>query len=208
MWGPDQDNEDVALEVEALALSVLEGQHACVLAYGQTGSGKTHTMSGTDEVRAGGREGGRKIVVPARVGRFLVLLLLLVTCCSVSPPCLFPQMQDPGMTYRFLARLMEVVQGPETEEPPPPRQHQQALAPAEERSEGPPPPQAPQAGASGWRVSLSMVEVYNDEIRDLLSSSGSGSNSLDIRRDAEGALLVRGVLRQLVARVKTQMVRP
>ena len=37
VWGPDMENEDVALEVEAMALSVLEGQHACILAYGQTG---------------------------------------------------------------------------------------------------------------------------------------------------------------------------
>lgn len=46
------ENEDVALEVEAMALSVLEGQHACILAYGQTGSGKTHTMMG-DRDRVG-----------------------------------------------------------------------------------------------------------------------------------------------------------
>lgn len=37
VWGPEQENEDVFLEVEALALSVLEGQHACILAYGMCG---------------------------------------------------------------------------------------------------------------------------------------------------------------------------
>lgn len=96
-------------------------------------------------------------------------------------------MQDPGITYRFMERLMEVV-GDGADD----GQQQAASddAPTEERSEQ---QQHQPPMASSWSVTCSMVEVYNDEIRDLLAkepASGSGS-TLEIRRDAEGGLVVR-----------------
>ena len=34
------------LEIEPLALAVVDGFNSCIFAYGQTGSGKTYTMHG------------------------------------------------------------------------------------------------------------------------------------------------------------------
>lgn len=84
-----------------------------------------------------------------------------------------------------------------------PAASEDAAAPAEERSEqqAPQPPTKPATASSGWRVTCSMVEVYNDEIRDLLAKetgSGSGSSTLEIRRDAEGGLVVRACVRTSV----------
>jgi kinesin family protein C2/C3 len=47
VWGPDTSQFDVFLDVEPLALSVVDGYNACIFAYGQTGSGKTFTMEGS-----------------------------------------------------------------------------------------------------------------------------------------------------------------
>jgi len=41
-----------------------------------------------------------------------------------------------------------------------------------------------------YQLQLSMIEVYNEEIRDLLRPSGPGVN-LEARRDGEGVLQVR-----------------
>lgn len=37
---------DLFLEIEPLALAVVDGYNSCIFAYGQTGSGKTYTMHG------------------------------------------------------------------------------------------------------------------------------------------------------------------
>jgi len=47
VWGPDQDQQDVFLDVEPLSLSVVDGYNCCIFAYGQTGSGKTYSMQGS-----------------------------------------------------------------------------------------------------------------------------------------------------------------
>ena len=47
MWGTHATQEQVFIQVEPLALSVVDGYNACIFAYGQTGSGKTHTMVGS-----------------------------------------------------------------------------------------------------------------------------------------------------------------
>jgi len=54
VWGPDQDQQDVFLDVEPLSLSVVDGFNCCIFAYGQTGSGKTHTMQGSSNNDGGG----------------------------------------------------------------------------------------------------------------------------------------------------------
>ena len=119
-------------------------------------------------------------------------------------------MQDPGITYRFLQRLMEVV-GDGDEDAQGGAQAQQAAsdsdAPAEERSEQQ--QEAPTA-SSGWSVTVSMCEVYNDEIRDLLAKdpAASGSNTLEIRRDAEGGLVVRRPCHAWVRGVAARRHRP
>eukprot|EP00916_Digyalum_oweni_P000419 GHVL01000748.1.p1 GENE.GHVL01000748.1~~GHVL01000748.1.p1 ORF type:complete len:568 (-),score=100.31 GHVL01000748.1:1442-3145(-) len=47
IFGPDDTQETVFREVEALVESVLDGFNSSILAYGQTGSGKTYTMEGS-----------------------------------------------------------------------------------------------------------------------------------------------------------------
>lgn len=53
VWGPETSQVDLFLEIEPLALSVVDGEPCCILAYGQTGSGKTYTMHGDGEQQLG-----------------------------------------------------------------------------------------------------------------------------------------------------------
>jgi len=46
VWGAQSSQAQIFEQVEALALSVVEGYNACICCYGQTGSGKTFTMTG------------------------------------------------------------------------------------------------------------------------------------------------------------------
>ena len=46
VWPLDATQEEVFSDMEPLLLSVTEGYNTCLLAYGQTGSGKTFTMNG------------------------------------------------------------------------------------------------------------------------------------------------------------------
>ena len=46
VWHQGSSQAQIFEQVEALALSVVDGFNACICCYGQTGSGKTFTMTG------------------------------------------------------------------------------------------------------------------------------------------------------------------
>jgi hypothetical protein len=53
VWGQETTQAELFLEIEPLALSVVDGDPCCIMAYGQTGSGKTYTMHGDGEKNLG-----------------------------------------------------------------------------------------------------------------------------------------------------------
>lgn len=119
VWGPESTQEDVFLDVEALALSVMEGENACIMAYGQTGSGKTYTMgAGWEAGRVGWEEDEE-------------------------------EEEKRGISHRLLEKMMELAKGEEEEEG--------GIGECEGVS-----------SMVGYVVAMSMVEVYNDDVRDLL----------------------------------------
>jgi len=200
VWGPEATQEDVFLDVEALALSVLEGENACILAYGQTGSGKTYTM--------GGNKGRGEVTA------------------------------EPGITYRLLVKLMELVGRHKGEDGA-----EEALGLGGEgegrmqgervdarTEDGKDRKHGENAGGKstllGYDVSISMVEVYNDEVRDLLPHSAATPSSitsttsssslpsftkpasasalpvLEIRQDADHAVRLPGMVEATVESVE------
>jgi kinesin family protein C2/C3 len=199
VWGPEATQEDVFLDVEALALSVLEGENACILAYGQTGSGKTYTM--------GGNKGRGEVTA------------------------------ELGITYRLLVKLMELVGRHKGEDGA-----EEALGLGGEgegqmqgervdarTEDGKDRKHGENAGGKstllGYDVSISMVEVYNDEVRDLLPHSAATSSItsttssssfpsitrpasastlpvLEIRQDADHAVRLPGMVEATVESVE------
>ena len=137
VWGPQNSQEDVFVDVEPLALSTVEGSHACIFAYGQTGSGKTYTMQGSNE--------GQEYGISYRVmSKMLDLLNLRVEASMAANDCNGSVESVPTFHYE---------------------------------------------------LQLSMIEVYNEEVHDLLRSSGPAVN-MEIRKDADGILQV-GILSSL-----------
>lgn len=49
VYTPENSQEDVFEDTEAIMTSCVDGYNVCLIAYGQTGSGKTYTMMGTDD---------------------------------------------------------------------------------------------------------------------------------------------------------------
>ena len=47
-WEQTAKQQEVFVDVEPLALSVVDGYNVSIIAYGQTGSGKTYTMNGVE----------------------------------------------------------------------------------------------------------------------------------------------------------------
>jgi kinesin family protein C2/C3 len=143
--------------VEPLALSVCDGQHASIIAYGQTGSGKTYTMNGYGV--------------------------------------------EYGMSYRILNKIFEVLELRRSSKRWKTRKAQ-ALARKERYSDKDRAAGAvgsPGAGsedrASGevgsaehfdFSVSVSMLEIYNETIRDLLLPAGAKRPALEARLNASG----------------------
>jgi kinesin family protein C2/C3 len=168
--GPNESQQQVYQEFEPLSLAVVDGYNACVFAYGQTGSGKTFTMQGPSH--------------------------------------------DPGMNTLLLNKIFEVVSlrgGLRTDSSPSKSVSGQD---GEENGESPPTdleeqepstnkllPSSPaksESKAKRFEVQVAMLEIYNEEVRDLLqptpTSSGPGPApkraNLDIRFGRDGGVQV------------------
>ena len=144
-------------DVEPLALSVCDGQHASIIAYGQTGSGKTYTMNGYGV--------------------------------------------EYGMSYRILNKIFEVLELRRSSKRWKTRKAQ-ALARKEgysDKGRAVGPAGSPGAGSEDraseemgsverfdFSVSVSMLEIYNEAIRDLLLPAGAKRPALEARLNASG----------------------
>ena len=130
VWGPDASQFDVFLDVEPLALSVVDGYNACIFAYGQTGSGKTFTMEGA--------------------------------------------VDNWGISQRTISKIFHLLKQRQTQQP----------------------------DQFAFDIEVGMLEIYNENIYDLLLATGkidtTTTSSLDIRRDANGRTTVPDLTKEPV----------
>ena len=172
VWGQQSSQAQVFEQVEALALSVVEGFNACICCYGQTGSGKTFTMTG------------------------------------------LPREGKPGISFQTMDKVFETLEMTAATA----RANAEAAARAEsiaaerrrnkakggDREPRPPPPigSGSKVTAFEWRAAVSMLEIYNEEVRCLLSpppSKHEAPAKLDIKQGANGLMTVPGLVAQPVA---------
>jgi hypothetical protein len=159
--------------VEALALSVVEGFNACICCYGQTGSGKTFTMTGLP------REGKPGISFQTMDKVFEMLNL-------------------KSKAARTNAEALERADAAALEKR---RNKGRSSGAAGGAAERPPPPSGSGTSVTAfeWRAEVSMLEIYNEEVRCLLAPPPSKKDldqakaKLDIKQGANGLMTVPGL---------------
>ena len=180
VWPFDATQAEVFSDVEPLVLSVTEGFNTCLFAYGQTGSGKTFTMNGY------GREYGVSYRTLQRIFETLELKRGQAEATALRLEKMI--MKDPP------------VSGQEGQGPP--SCDSDSVHRDSEDDEIPPP-------VFSYSVQVSMMEIYNEQVYDLLamppattvsSAFGSGntggaiaSAGLDIRQAPDGTVSVPGL---------------
>ena len=177
VWGAQSSQAQIFEQVEALALSVVDGFNACICCYGQTGSGKTFTMTG------------------------------------------LPREGKPGISFQTMDKVFEMLNLKQRAARTNAEAQERAEASALERrrkgrnsgggaavAERPPPPTGSGGSVTSfeWRAEVSMLEIYNEEVRCLLAPPPSKkdidakASKLDIKQGANGLMTVPGLVSQPV----------
>jgi kinesin family protein C2/C3 len=200
VWGPDQSQQSVFQDVEPLALSVVDGFNACIFAYGQTGAFRSCPGS-----------------CPLLRFRRPVLLLFLTFSLQFAFSMQtgsgktytmegVPDQNQYGISYRTIQKIFHLLNL---------RAQQQRAAEMFVGSDG---SEQPDQVAFNFSMEIGMLEIYNDEVYDLLTAQGSsmaekkmqsmlagGKASLDIRRSKEGRIEVPSLTKEKVSSIQEVM---
>ena len=206
VFGDQSSQCEVFDDVEPIALSVIDGYNACILAYGQTGSGKTYTMQGADCVDPSVREMSSATQLRPR-GAFSVK--------HAKPLTTTVRGSDEGIIQRSILglfnaislrsqsarrdrlrrkvkelRKMQVesgVQSVKSDLALADNEDKMGLESIEEDS------------SFSFTVHVSVLEVYNESVRDLLVENSSTSAhepvSLELRQSPDGSVSAVGMTR-------------
>ncbi|RMD45020.1 hypothetical protein DV735_g33, partial [Chaetothyriales sp. CBS 134920] len=148
--------------------SFLQGYNVSILAYGQSGSGKSYTMgtSGPSEQRDGSRKG----VIP-RAAQHLFENLNAYAAQPPFEPTQAHTRQNSAIKppTRFSLNAATISQAIQSAQP---------------------------ASSRNWEMSITYVEIYNEQPRDLLLSEAPPTferANVQIREDAKGRIFVEGL---------------
>ena len=161
VWPLDATQEEVFSDMEPLLLSVTEGYNTCLLAYGQTGSGKTFTMNGY------GVEYGVSYRTMQKIFEVLEMKKnqALKTAANIQKVCnrrTSTSSSDDCTTSDTVTNDNDNNNTDSTEEGD------------------------DEAPVYAYTVTVSMMQIYNEQVYDLLGSQGpvigTGVSGLDIRQ--------------------------
>jgi len=194
VWRADANQAEVFEDVEPLVVSVLDGYNACIMAYGQTGSGKTFTMDGY----------GDHYGVNFHTVQTLFDMLILRQVQAEAHETYAEQLRQ-GHAEAFSnenssnRRNSSGIAVDSAAAAPAWRDHDAS------DDEGAP------VQPFSFSLTLSMMEIYNEQVFDLLNSRGQGGGqsadgvSLDIRQNAENATSVPGLQQMRVKSMQDVM---
>jgi hypothetical protein len=210
-FGPEAQQQDVFVGcVSSLVGSVLEGYNATVLAYGPTGSGKTHTMGMGSALHSMTEHHGiipRVIKYVLTVGRACQLLgtpcpcAVQYCCCLIPLPAVRSNDHLSCMAAAKRGHLMSCW-----------RHCRLSLLSCRQLFDA----IAAAPSSTSYVVKAQFLEIYNEELRDLLggmhkgagalstlpaagSSSPPHQRSIAIRECPDGQIVVTGKYRQELA---------
>lgn len=205
---------DIFLDIEPLVMSVVEGYNTCIMACGQTSSGKTYTMNGYG-VRWS-PDGGR---------------------AASGGENIREETHHYGVSYRALVNIFDVLHAKQQEAK---RMAESTASTGAEEKAGAALKYPRSSGRAGpgsspvvgfivhdnkvvehmfyYTVKVSMLEVYNETVRDLLAvpgteaaagvgGGGEGFNSqaLDIRQMTDGTIVIPGMIQETVNTIEDVM---
>jgi len=223
VWDEDATQADVFADIEPLALSVVDGFNSCIFAYGQTGSGKTFTMNGygTDygvsyrtlhkifELLNLKKRQAELYAARLRHGRTRTRHGRAMSSNLRSSSVQEPESGDiSGLTSDSECdftedELVETLNEAGASKLNPCESRSSIEGYGKRESTDSIPPYAPPVGDDGdssfsFSVEVSMLEIYNETVKDLLVAPGHASVGLDIRHDADGRINVPGLTKETV----------
>jgi hypothetical protein len=220
VWRPEATQREVFSDIEPLVLSLVQGINCCLFAYGPTGSGKTHTIVGDPAAGAQGIS-YRTLRKLFEVLRFEEARHLQVDTRArlrsrrrdaIASGDTGAGAGDGSSSSAAPASVVDHI--PPFEEAAAAKKDGKSDE-AEEADTIPGEPE-PEPVPFAWEVHVSMFEIYNESIRDLLvplatRPSGSASfkasqasradpPSLDARTQLDGSIAVAGLKKRRVTR--------
>lgn len=214
IWPMHAKQADIFADVEPLIMSVVDGYNCCLFAYGQTGSGKTYTMNGFGDqygvsyramhrlfellnwkqaqarTAESGNNSSLKLVVP--INQELPLGHTTVDANSISDVDISPLTPAAVLSEQLSNAGSDSQERSATED----TSHDMDSGDGISR-DGPSNIPADVSFSSHvdvvepfrYEVRVSMMEIYNDQVIDLLATHGSMRN-LDIRQAPDGTVHV------------------
>lgn len=172
VWPMDAMQADIFADVEPLALSVVDGYNACILAFGQTGSGKTWTMNGYGDQYGVSYRTLHKIFERLHFRKSQSLL---------------EKERIKNLRNRRRSSTTGSVDGIGN--------HVEKIALVDDADKEECEDEDISTPAFEFTVSVGMLEIYNEMVRDLLCPAADGheGHGLDIRQTAEGGVGVPGL---------------
>jgi kinesin family protein C2/C3 len=190
VWDEDSRQVDIFTEVEPLALTAVDGYNACILAYGMTGSGKTYTMNGY----------GSDYGVSYRVVHKIFELLSMKRTAIEKGVEMRQELVQNSRRSRHGRKMCASPIGTNGLQ----KQDSDTCSDMEisvfssKSSEEP----TFTKGATytkqsfHFSVTVSMLEIYNETVKDLLNSDPrtQPTGGMDIRHDGDGNINVPGLI--------------
>lgn len=193
VWSPDQTQQDVFADIEPLALSVVDGYNACIMAYGQTGSGKTYTMIGYKDI-------GQYGVAYRTLHKIFDLLSYRQSTAEEELKKLRSASLEgrPSLDLRSAGQDAKEVVIPADGESPGEDDEDSAFGGQEAKDDE----EGEEARPFEYNIRVSMLEIYNEQVRDLLDPSNT---HLEIRHTQDGHVHVPGLAQQTVSSIDDVM---
>ena len=172
VWAHTATQADVFADIEPMVLSVVDGFNTCLLAYGQTGSGKTYTMNGYDKEYGISYRSLHKIFSALAMRR--------------------QQAESDSQKSEHLMRKLSDLKNNSKSNSNSNSNNGSDMSDANIESSSPRAREVTTTPFS-YSVSVSMVEIYNEQLRDLLVEGPPTGTTLEIRQAVDGGTAIPGL---------------
>jgi len=197
VFGPDIAQDGIWEYVSDCVGAFLQGYNVSLLAYGQSGAGKSYTMGTSGPLEQADVELMGKLPCPFSFSIMLEYVTASLVLGSSAPWSDRIKLISPGVIPRAATALFEKLDttrsGASTSTKSNRNSMSQLRSPARYAAQG------ASLGDQNWSLKATYVEIYNEQLRDLLIPEHvptAERSNVTIREDVKGNILLTG-LRQV-----------